>query len=108
MPLHLICHSARLPLSIVELHNTAVVGFLPTILAAIAFFLEPITLSSMRATNLLAQQGEGPFDFKRGLDVEVHAVNCCACIPEVNEDDGARAICFEVSSARRPTVQSTC
>ena len=91
-----------------ELHNTAVVGFLPTILAAIAFFLEPITLSSMRATNLLAQQGEGPFDFKRGLDVEVHAVNCCACIPEVNEDDGARAICFEVASARRTTVQPTC
>ena len=82
---------------IVQLSNTAVVGFIPIILSTIAFFLEPITLASARSTALFAQTNQGPFDFKRAMDVEVHAANCTACIPEVNDEDGPRALCFDLN-----------
>ena len=46
------------------------------------------------STSLLPTRIQGPFDFKRALDVELTADNLCLCLPDVNDVDGARAACF--------------
>jgi hypothetical protein len=87
---------ANLRTCIVELSHNATLLYIPTILQAVAFFVEPITLAGMRAHELLLREGKGPYDYKRALDVHVRASNSCLCLPEINEIDGARALCIDV------------
>jgi hypothetical protein len=80
------------------LANSSIVVNLPVILSVVNFFLETITLNFLRFSGLMNSLGMPTLDFKRALDVEVSANNFCICLPEVNEMDGLRAICFVVDA----------
>jgi hypothetical protein len=85
---------ANLRRCVVYISDTVVTVNLTTILAAVDFFVIPIQLTSQRNLQLVEQMNKGPFDYRAGLDVEVHMVRSYVCIPDpVN---GFNALCFDV------------
>ena len=82
----------------VFLTNSSIVINIPVILSVVNFFMETITLNFLRSTALMSSLGMPTLDFKRALDVEVTTKNFCICLPDVNETDGLRALCFVVDA----------
>ena len=81
---------------IIDLENSYLTLNLPVILSLVSFFLDPISLNYLRATALLKSEGLGPFDFRRGLDVEVSANNLCLTLPD-SDGSNATALCAVVN-----------
>ena len=76
--------------------NSSLILNLPVILSVVGYFLETITLNYMRSAAWMKSDGEGPFDFRRGLDVEVHATDLCLTVPD-SESLDASALCAVVN-----------
>lgn len=78
----------------VYVDDTVVAVNVTTMLAIVDFFVIPIQLTSQRNLQLVDQLNKGPFDYRGGLDVEVHMDRSYVCIPDpVN---GINALCFDL------------
>ena len=76
--------------------NSSLILNLPVILSVVGYFLETITLGYMRNNAWLNSEDEGPYDFRRALDVEVHASDLCLTLPDSDNLD-ASALCAVIN-----------
>ena len=77
--------------------NSSLILNLPVILSVVGYFLETITLNYMRNTAWMKSDGEGPFDFRRGLDVEIHSSDLCLTLPDNDDYLDASALCMVIN-----------
>jgi hypothetical protein len=78
---------------IIEIDDSIAVAHINPILTAISYFTEPTYLYYLRNIGRIEQAGQGPYDYKAALDVEVHAMNTVFCLPNITVKDGASGIC---------------
>lgn len=74
--------------------DTMVISNITTMLAVIDFFVIPIEVTGHRNLQLVESRNKGPFDYRLGLDVELHMDHCYVCAPDPL--NGLHALCFDV------------
>jgi hypothetical protein len=86
---------ANLRRCVVDIANCVLVAHIRPIMAAVSYFVDPISLTNMRGNELLLNEGIGPLDFKAGLDVEVHTKSTVIAIPKFSTKDGMSVLCVQ-------------
>jgi hypothetical protein len=82
---------------VVTITDSMAVANIAKILHAVQYFLQPIHVNTHRDLYCLAQCHLGPYDFKMGLDMEVHVNNTVVCLTNISRREGASALCFHVN-----------
>jgi hypothetical protein len=86
---------ANLRRCVVDIVDCVLITHVRPIMAAVAYFVDPISLNNLRSNALLAKEGFGALDFKAGLDVEVHTKSTVIAIPKFSDKEDVSVLCVQ-------------
>ena len=79
---------------IVDIIDSYAVAHVEDIIAAVRYFVDPITLTALRNFERLDRKGLSTLDFKAALDLEVHTKNIVITLPNTVSHEGSSALCI--------------